>query len=406
MTKKQVRAAVASLGMLAAAATSAHAYTPQVFDATKMTGQDFTAVPMNTSPLGSGGINRAVWSNIWGSNFWFGGPSTGLWITSSAAAKWPNTGMMQATTSCAAGFGYGDFHWRAQIANGNQGPGENIIMWPADGDAAWPGVIKGSSDNHIGEVDVTETNYARNGTSFSTLHFYNGSASGNNGQIMHLPITFPVGDMTTMHDYDEVWGPGSLVLKVDGVVQMTAPPTQVRADYAHGGCNYTLGAQMAMQATGYDLTPTVGLYLANSWWSATDGSAGSGTSVPITQPVAPAAPVVPGVPVTPVTPAAPTTPAVPVAPVEPLPPAAHSAPLSITSVGYTNGVLSAVLSQGVAGGIRYAIDGKYAGVLRDSSTVGTHNVSAAVKPPSTHTVTFYINGAETTSAVTGSFTVP
>jgi hypothetical protein len=191
---------------------------------------------------------------------------------------------MQQDNSCSAGFGYGDFHWRAAIASASQGPGENMIMWPADGDGAWPGVIKGSDDNHIGEVDISETNYARNGTSFATFHFYNASVSGHNGQIMHLPITFPVGDMTSMHDYDEVWGPGSLVLKVDGVVQMTAPPTQVRADYAHGGCNYTLGAQMAMQATSYDVTPTVGLYLANMWWSATDGSAGSGTSTPISQP--------------------------------------------------------------------------------------------------------------------------
>jgi hypothetical protein len=159
-----------------------------------------------------------------------------------------------------------------------------MIMWPADGDPAWPGVIKGTDDNHIGEVDVSETNYARNGTAFATFHFYSATAGGHNGQIMHLPITFPTGDMTSMHDYDEVWGPGSLVLKVDGVVQMSAPPTQVRADYAHGGCNYTLGAQMAMQATGYDVTPSVGLYLANMWWSATDGSAGGGTSTPISQP--------------------------------------------------------------------------------------------------------------------------
>ncbi len=124
-------------------------------------------------------------------------------------------------------------------------------MWPADGDPGWPGIIKGSSDNHIGEVDVSEVNYASNDTLFSTFHFFDPNASGNNGQIQLVPITFPAGsgDMADMHDFDVIWGPGSLLIKVDGVVQLSAPAGQVRADFAHGGCNYTLGAQMAMQAT-------------------------------------------------------------------------------------------------------------------------------------------------------------
>ena len=124
------------------------------------------SVPANTAWNASNGINRSVWNNIWGNQFWFSGAKTGLWITSSAASGWANTGMMQQDNNCASGFGYGDFHWRAAIASASQGPGENMIMWPSDGDAAWPGIIKNSDDNHISEVDISETNYARNGTSF------------------------------------------------------------------------------------------------------------------------------------------------------------------------------------------------------------------------------------------------
>ena len=91
--------------------------------------------------------------------------------------------------------------------------------------------------------------------------------------------------MTAMHDFDAIWGPGSLVIKVDGVVQMSAPTAQVRADYAHGGCNYTLGAQMAMQATSYDKTPDNWIEIANMWWSATDG-----TTQPVTKSLSISAP--------------------------------------------------------------------------------------------------------------------
>ena len=281
-------AALGSLGLVSAAIPAA-AYQPQVFDPSHDIGQDFTAVPANTAPLGSGGMNRNVWHNI----FWSGSApqlqftgSTGLLITSQASLNWPSTGFMTLDNSCSAGFGFGDFHWRSAIGSAKMGPGANEIMWPADGDPAWPGIIKGSDDNHISEVDVLETNYGSNGTEYSTFHFYNGAAAYHSGQMVHNPISFPAGsgDMTAMHDYDVVWGPGSLVVKVDGVVQMSAPPTQVRNDYAHGGCNYTIGAQEAMQATSLDKTPSVALQIANIWWSPTDGSAGSGTSTPIAAP--------------------------------------------------------------------------------------------------------------------------
>ena len=264
----------------ATTAIAQSAYTPQTFDASIDTGQDFTAVPMNTAWTAQNGINQSVWNNIFsygGSNpgpqFYFAG-SSGLWITSSSSLGWPSTGMMQQDTTCSAGFGYGDFHWRSAEGQSNAGPGSNQIMWPADGDPGWPGIIAGSTDNHIGEVDVSEVNYGSNDTLYATLHYYDANASGNNGEIMQNPLTYPAGsgDMTAMHDYDVIWGAGSLVIKVDGVAQLTAPSDQVRADYAHGGCNYTLGAQMAMQATSYDLTPDDWIEIANMWWSPKDGT--------------------------------------------------------------------------------------------------------------------------------------
>ena len=167
------------------AVTAQSTYTPQVFNSSIDTGQDFTTVPVNTAWNASNGINQAVWNHIfWGGGtnspgpqFYFSG-STGLWITSSSALGWPNTGMMQQDTTCSAGFGYGDFHWRSAEGQSAAGPGSNQIMWPADGDPGWPGIIAGSTDNHIGEVDISEVNYASNDTLFSTFHYYDASVSG------------------------------------------------------------------------------------------------------------------------------------------------------------------------------------------------------------------------------------
>jgi hypothetical protein len=446
---------------VAAAATAQGSYTPQVFNPSIDTGQDFTTVPVNTAWNASNGINQTVWNNIFsyggtnpGPQFWFSG-STGLWISSSSSLGWPNTGMMQQDTTCSAGFGYGDFHWRSAEGQSAAGPGSNQIMWPADGDPGWPGIIKGSTDNHIGEVDVSEVNYASNDTLFSTFHFYDANASGNDGTIMHVPDTFPTGsgDMTAMHDFDEIWGAGSLVLKIDGVVQMSAPTAQVRADYAHGGCNYTLGAQMAMQATGYDKTPDDWIEIANMWWSPVDGTTqpvtdalsisaptgltagnsvtlsissnykvspnvtvtvgsssyslpvtGSGTSYTVT---IPAADVVAGTYNVQVTDGTTKSNVISITVSASTPTGA----LQIDSLVYTASslTLEGTVYQSVAGGISFLIDGKYVGVARDSSPIGTHHlIYVFPSAPSTgsHTVTYYLVGQESTTSVTGTFTAP
>ena len=453
---------LAFLVLAATAATAQSAYTPQVYNSSTDTGQDFTLVPMNTAWNASNGINQKIWNNIFwnggtnnpGPQFYFAG-STGLWIASKSALGWPNTGMMQQDTTCSAGFGYGDFHWRSAQGQTAAGPGSNQIMWPADGDPGWPGIIKGSSDNHIGEVDVSEVNYAQNDTMFSTFHYFDPNAPYNNGQIQHVPITYPTGsgDMTAMHDYDVIWGPGSLVIKADGIVQMTAPTGQVRADFAHGGCNYTLGAQMAMQATSHDSAPDDWIEIANMWWSATDGTTspqthslsisapsgivagtnatlsivsnyavdknvtvtvgsssytlpvtGTGTSYTVTLP---ATDVVAGTYQVQVVDGTTKSNAIT------LTVAASSSgqALSITSLNYTasNLTVNGVVYQSVAGGIRFLIDGKYVGVLRDSSPIGSHNLGAVLSTaPSSgsHTITYYLNGEQSTTSVTGTFTAP
>ncbi len=428
--RRLLLAGIACAG-LAGTALPAFAYTPQTFDASKDTGQDFTTVPANTPYNSAAGINQKIWSNIWGNHFYFAG-SSGLWITSSAAGGWPTSGMMQVPTSCAAGFGYGDFHWRAAIGDKNQGPGANMIMWPADNDPGWPGIERNSDSNLIGEVDVFETNYGSNGTTYSTFHFYNGSVGGHDGQIIHSPDTYLTGDMTAMHDYDEVWGPGSLVLKIDGVVQMSAPPSQVRPDYAHGGCNYTLGGQMAMQATGYDHTPDDWVEIAAMWWSATDQSAGGGTSVPITAPAPapppgapppgappplappPGAPPPVAPPFCPKTPVAPTpvapkpvgpTPVAPT-PVAPTPVAPTSSQLSITgiTIAAVKGVNSAYLignkEVGAKATLREYIDGTYRGTLWDGMPDGAFDFQSIMLPAGTHTLKLTLDGSTATATVT------
>ncbi len=249
---------LAGIGMLTLAAPAA-AYTPQVFNPATATGQNFVA---------SSHFDTSVWTHQYGNGYWF--PNNGtdpllLSMSNSTSTPWINTAIMENPNDCSKGFGYGDFHWRAGIPAGNatQEPGVNLILWRMDN--KW---ITASLGNIVTEDDIMEA-WSKNGTGDATLHYYNTAASPNGQSISG------VGVVTGLHDYDELWYAGTMTLKVDGIVVRTLSGSQVPTDYAHGGCNYSLGAQV-IKPNGYTMSglPSVQLQLANMWWSPTDGSGG------------------------------------------------------------------------------------------------------------------------------------
>ncbi len=249
---------LAGIAMLALTVPAA-AYTPQVFNSEADTGQNFVT---------SSKFNTAVWTHQYGNGYWF--PNNGtdpllLNMASYTSTPWINTAIMETPGDCSKGFGYGDFHWRAGVpaSNANQQPGVNLVLWRMDNQ--W---ITAKLGHIVTEDDIMEA-WSKNGTGDATLHYYNTTASPNGENITGLGL------VTGLHDYDELWLAGSIVLKIDGVVIRALTGSQVPTDYKHGGCNYSLGAQV-IKPTGYTMTglPTVQLQLANMWWSASDGSGG------------------------------------------------------------------------------------------------------------------------------------
>ncbi len=256
-------------------------FTPAVFDPTTMKGQDFTT---------ASGFDTTVWNNVFtqvasgvNAGFYFSKTKDGLWITSTGAANsstvnngatnqknWPQSGFQNAESGLSAGHGYGTFHIRARAGQKTQGAGINGIMWRSDG--KW---LDESLGNQFTEIDIFEA-WSSNGTSVSTLHYYDPTVSGyHNGQLFN-GLTYPSGtDNTTMRDYDVVWKAGSLALYIDGVLQYNNTSDHVPLDYAHGDCNRTLGAQVVIQTSTQPLQ-TIQLFVANAWWSPSTAAPGSG----------------------------------------------------------------------------------------------------------------------------------
>ncbi len=130
-----------------------------------------------------------------------------------------SSSVMEWATGPASGHGYGTYTIEAQV-NGNQ-PGPGIVFWP--GDNQWPGQ----------EIDLMEITPNGNGAQYGTLHW-------NDGGDSYSPIVFWGVTSGVPHEYQMVWEPGKITMKVDGQVEATYTD-HVPVDYAHGGMNDTIG---------------------------------------------------------------------------------------------------------------------------------------------------------------------
>jgi hypothetical protein len=149
-----------------------------------------------------------------------------------------SSSIMEWATGPAAGHGYGTYTIDAQV-NGNQ-PGPGIIFWP--GDNNWPGQ----------EIDLLELTPNGGGAQYGTLHW-------NQGGDAYSPQVFWGVTSGVPHEYQMVWEPGKIIMKVDGQVEATFTD-HVPADYAHGGMNDTIGflnnnAHTSLTVFSVDYTP-------------------------------------------------------------------------------------------------------------------------------------------------------
>ena len=235
---------------------------------------DFTTV-INDDFTKDKSLNTSIWAEHWGNpnQYWFTGTSAGLLLSGSSAAGWNPVGIEQLNTSKSGGEGYGLYSFTGYAGQAGQGVGICFLLWPADN--VW---LPSNKPGQASEIDILESwDGTKNG--YSTLHYYQ-AGSNNNGQEIHQISNI---DLTKSHTYSMDWEAGSLTYYVDGV-EIYQNTSHVPLDYAHGGVNETMGAEVVNEAS-YQTTSTVQLYVQDISYSK-PGASGSPT------PVAPVKPAV------------------------------------------------------------------------------------------------------------------
>ena len=235
---------------------------------------DFTTV-INDDFTKDKSLNTSIWAEHWGNpnQYWFTGTSAGLLLSGSAATGWNPVGIEQLNTSKSGGEGYGLYSFTGYAGQAGQGVGICFLLWPADN--VW---LPSNKPGQASEIDILESwDGTKNG--YSTLHYYQ-AGSNNNGQEIHQISNI---DLTKSHTYAMNWEAGSLTYYVDGV-EIYQNTSHVPLDYAHGGVNETMGAEVVNEAS-YQTTSTVQLYVQDISYSKPVASGG-------TTPVAPVKPAV------------------------------------------------------------------------------------------------------------------
>ena len=231
---------------------------------------DFTTV-INDDFTKDRSLDTSIWSAHWGNpnQYWFTGGKAGLLISGSQDANWNAVGIEQAPTGKSAGEGYGLYSFTGYAGQAGQGVGIALLLWPSDN--VW---LPSSKPGQASEIDILESwDGTKNG--YSTIHFYQ-PGSDNNGQSIHQ-IKF---DPTVQHTYALDWEGGSLTYYVDGQ-EIYQDTTHVPLDFAHGGVNETMGAEVVNEAS-YQTTPTVQLYIQDISYATRNVTAAAPPPAPAT----------------------------------------------------------------------------------------------------------------------------
>jgi beta-glucanase (GH16 family) len=131
-----------------------------------------------------------------------------------------SSAMMEPASGASAGHGYGTYTIVAKV-DGSQ-PGPAIVFWP--GNDQWPGQ----------EIDLMEITPDGSGRQYGTVHWNAGGGDAYDAKI------FDGVSSGVFHEYQMVWEPGKITMKVDGSTAATFTD-HVPVDFDHGGLNDTIG---------------------------------------------------------------------------------------------------------------------------------------------------------------------
>lgn len=200
-------------------------------------------------------LNTALWADNWGYKEQYTFAGGALTLTGRLSQYWYPVGFKQTTPAKTAGEGYGLYQFSG-YGNPGQGIGIAFLMWRADNvflDSTTPGKAT--------EIDILES-WDKSTTAEATIHYYDTTWKGNNGQTYHLINVDP----TKLHTYALDWERGSLTYYVDGQ-QFYQDTTHAPLDAADGGSNEVMGAEVIHEAS-LVTTPTVQLHITDMSYSA------------------------------------------------------------------------------------------------------------------------------------------
>lgn len=139
-------------------------------------------------------------------------------VTLNSPEYYLTSGMMEATGSADMGHGYGTYTINAMLSGGY--PGSAVMLWNAPNE--WP----------LSEIDMAETFEDGSGRQYAALHW------DDNGQDRFSQIFYDEAIRPdTVHEYQAIWEPDRITMKVDGVTQGVFT-VAVPKDYADGGWNH------------------------------------------------------------------------------------------------------------------------------------------------------------------------
>ena len=205
-------------------------------------------------------LANTPFNHIWGDSSQYSLSNQGLLWGSGPKNIYAAMGIMQPPSGVNAGEGYGLFSFVVRQQPANQPGGWYGLMWRSEDN--W---LMAANPNMLTELDAWET-FDNSAHISATVHFWEASASGNNGYQVHEISTDP----TKLHVASYLWAKGSLEYYFDEQLIFSVTGATVPNDAADGGCNYVMGVGAETESS------PVGMYMARAKYVAAADLAGQG----------------------------------------------------------------------------------------------------------------------------------
>ncbi len=199
-------------------------------------------------------LNSSLWSATFGNANQFSFGNGALTLTATGPNFVP-VGFLQLDNSKSAGEGYGLYQFTGYV-NASQDKGIAFLLWRADDT-----YLDASTPNVATEIDVLES-WDGSQHGYSTVHYW--QPGGNNNGQTNTQMSSSI-NIAAVHTYAVDWERGSLTFYVDGQ-ELYQNTTNAPLDYADGGSNEVMGAEIAGETPGK--TETVQSHIIDMSYSA------------------------------------------------------------------------------------------------------------------------------------------